>query len=1459
MRAASLARADARSNDAPSAFAPVSLARASSDDASTDAAVDGRFAAGCVPSDRDDASRAETRAERVGSKLAPSPLPLSRVTRHLPRPPLPPIFALDGATSACEVRLVLDPPEVARGPRRLRLPRLRANPNPHPHPHPHHPDPEPRAPSPSRETLATAERAARRARRRQNRRATDDPRVDALLARVDAVIAAARNANPKASEASEASSPDRLDRRPRSVSRDRDRDTRNSRDPNPPLAWIRRLVAYAESSPVFEPPAPGEPPPVYDRAAGAWIRALFPSTRDAVATRADVRLLERWLEQTMEGILDDDGEVADGDADAEEEPEEDDPSGETDDPSGETDTLSAPPRVRAATPSFASVATLCDGALWAHRAAFDALLRRVSSECRDRGRLLSRVWTRTVALVDARARADAESRWVAERARRFASETDAAVASSALAETRSRLEAETIRRRDETEALEAAFAAASRRAETIAKSLRDAGGAESRARAAAESLRLFARTERASRVAAESTRDAAVAAADASRVEAADARTALATFRIEASRAARAASVRISETRETAIRVAGELEREIARGVVAETVAETVAAETSAALARAETRADVAERDASNANRRAEDAETARAEARRAEAEARAASAEARAEAATERSKRTKAEAAFVAAADARDAETARADAAESKVETLRETSRRRLADAVAARVSAEADAAAANRAAEDARRDSDDARDAAKDAEDEIRSAAARLAELERRLGEESESSHPPEKTARETARGDADAMNTTRTDDDNKKTKKTTTFTLADRLGRAARTVASRFRAASVERDALVRARVAAETSARAAESSARRADARLVDIGAAAETSRRRADSLERRAEDAERTSDALARRLAETASTAETLRADLETNETALRDAIARASANAARAETAETMAAIREEEVRVAAERVASLERRVATAEETAETFRARFVAVEADAEACRDALASERTARIAADAAAATADRASARLAEETVAVRLRLDDATRERDALATRPTRAAANRLRLRASLLSVTCGRLRRDAAAVEAREAKRSAEILSACKTREMALVALARDFAEGETRAILASLAAARDARNIARDAAKDAERISGIRNVTDARLRRFDVARATRKDAAAQCDDASCRAWIDRATRLPVVETGAETGAETRAETRASPSDDDPSSSLATVRIPPPTLLDPRLVGRVVAETCATRLRLREGPRGVSYRLEPRDPRPVTVFDCLSAAVDALRGDADDDAEMTATIRLLPARALTVDSVLASARYHAHRGDAKCAALARFAAMTPSTGAGFFGSRVDPSRLDAADPATRSAAFEAHCAFLDCARRLCSNVRGANRAAATRGSNRGPQEPHAETLRALAPWREGAVAVTRDDALDVFAAACNTHAPERLPAWRRAVKATERARGVGGVVHACYARGTEVDLDALLETLVDAWARGEAPADWATAPRRRRGDEDESIPTNSLE
>ena len=823
---------------------------------------------------------------------------------------------------------------------------------------------------------------------------------------------------------------------------------------------------------------------------------------------------------------------------------------------------------------------------------------------------------------------------------------------------------------------------------------------------------------------------------------------------------------------------------------------------------------------------------------------------------------------------------------------TIREWSRRRIADAVAARISAEADAAAAKKHAEDARRARDDARHAADDADDEMRRAAERLAELE-------------ETTMAAAATSSPSADDSKNTDDSKHTVAEENTRSnaaLSDRLRLFRSRVSALFRASSLERDALVRARVAAE-------SSARRADARAVEIGAEAETCRGLVARLERRAAEAEKALDARSRRLAESTSTAEalrstveTLRSDVEQKQTALRD-----------------VAAIREEEGRVAAERVEAAKREAKTAKREAKTAKREAKTLRDEVETLRDEVETlrdekktlhdekktlhdeKKTLR---DEAKTLRD-AISRLAEETVAVRLSVDDATRSRDALArerdalrdalaTRPTRSTANRLRLRASLLSVTCGRLRRAATAAETREASRSAEILRACATREMALLALARDFAEGETRAILAATATARDARALARDAAKDIERLSRIRRVTDARLRRFDVAHSTRRDAAAQCDDASCRAWIDRATRVPVVETIGT------------------SRSIATVRIPGPILLDPRLVGRVFAETCATRLRLRED--GATYRLEPRDPKQVTVFDCLAAAVDVLEridrdgenrhglvsnenrhglvsnenrhglvsnenrhglvsnenrhglvsnenrhglvsnenrhglvsnsnaGPTEDSGSrspgrLTPVDSRSPASLITVDSILASARYHAERGDAKCAAFARFTAMTPSTGTGR-GSRrrppFDASRLDAADPATRSAAFEAHCAFLDCARRLCAKAR--SRAGVARGSNR---DRRTDTLRALAPWREGAVAVSRDDALDVLAAACHTHAPERLPAWRRAEEANAR----GGT------SASEVDLDALLATLVDAWARGEAPADWATAPKRRRADE----------
>ena len=156
-----------------------------------------------------------------------------------------------------------------------------------------------------------------------------------------------------------------------------------------------------------------------------------------------------------------------------------------------------------------------------------------------------------------------------------------------------------------------------------------------------------------------------------------------------------------------------------------------------------------------------------------------------------------------------------------------------------------------------------------------------------------------------------------------------------------------------------------------------------------------------------------------------------------------------------------------------------------------------------------------------------------------------------------------------------------------------------------------------------------------------------------------------------------------------------------------------------------------------------------------------------------------------------------------PASLITVDSILASARYHAERATRSARRSRDSPPATPSTP---YGSKIaapsipfDASRLDAADPATRSAAFEAHCAFLDCA----TIVRSRARAGVARGSNR---DRRTDTLRALAPWREGAVAVSRDDALDVLAAACGRTRPNDSPrgaARRRRTRAEGRPR-LGG-------------------------------------------------------
>ena len=412
-----------------------------------------RFAAGCVPAKRDDATRADE--TRVGSKRAPSllPHPLSRTargavraTRSLPSSPStarrararcvcgprssrdgvgaprrslffsrprgpPPRFRRASPTPPEPGRECASPVPVARTLRRRRASFSASRPTP-----PKSPSAPPSPPS------ATSRRARGRRHRRRARlpHPRGVPTRPPSIASIDAPNAATRSIG---TERTETAGTERIGIE--TVRRDRDR-VRVESLPEPavgvdsPIGRVRD-----ESSPVFEPPASrGARAPVYDRAAGAW-RArcspprAMPSRRARTCVswrggwnrpwRVSTRPTTEWSTTTRKT------QSATTRARAER-------IGTHPWTHLWTPISPRKERVSSSNPlSFAAVATLCDGALWARfRAAFDALLRRVSSECRDRGRLLSRVWTRTVALVDARARADAESRWVAERARRRA-------------------------------------------------------------------------------------------------------------------------------------------------------------------------------------------------------------------------------------------------------------------------------------------------------------------------------------------------------------------------------------------------------------------------------------------------------------------------------------------------------------------------------------------------------------------------------------------------------------------------------------------------------------------------------------------------------------------------------------------------------------------------------------------------------------------------------------------------------------------------------------------------------------------------------------------------------------------------------------------------------------------------------------------------------------------------------
>ena len=169
------------------------------------------------------------------------------------------------------------------------------------------------------------------------------------------------------------------------------------------------------------------------------------------------------------------------------------------------------------------------------------------------------------------------------------------------------------------------------------------------------------------------------------------------------------------------------------------------------------------------------------------------------------------------------------------------------------------------------------------------------------------------------------------------------------------------------------------------------------------------------------------------------------------------------------------------------------------------------------------------------------------------------------------------------------------------------------------------------------------------------DAALQLADISAMRHKTDGELREYRRRFATSRDASQQCDDARVARRVERARRQPR-------------------SDEDEKTKV----------LDGRFISRVVVETYLKRTQLVAAETGHARDITHGAPGlgvlgNDTVFDSLRRAAvetpyfttalgvsDLSDGDAVD---------------ASLDRVIASARYHARRGDAKCAA---FSAALPT-------------------------------------------------------------------------------------------------------------------------------------------------------------------------------
>ena len=157
----------------------------------------------------------------------------------------------------------------------------------------------------------------------------------------------------------------------------------------------------------------------------------------------------------------------------------------------------------------------------------------------------------------------------------------------------------------------------------------------------------------------------------------------------------------------------------------------------------------------------------------------------------------------------------------------------------------------------------------------------------------------------------------------------------------------------------------------------------------------------------------------------------------------------------------------------------------------------------------------------------------------------------------------------------------------------------------------------------------------------------------------------------------------------------------------------------------------------------------------------------------------------------------------------SLDRVIASARYHARRGDAKCAAFCGFAdCLDPQS------EHADADRRFASQEA-----FHVFCSLLECATRADVDF-------------------YAHTL---VKWRDGCAMIRLAVAMDVVANVYNTDVPREIPVAAGTLIPRAEEFVSGGRVE------LGLDLDFFLASLMDEYAAGNAPVNPMSAPRRVDG------------